>query len=265
MTPPLPERARPAPYSTGVMASLRRPLRHPRLAGALLGTLIAARGSAAAACGTSGPGGVEACSLDEHEDAERPKLRVGVSGVFTWTSIHFGDGTQADETRGGVLASLSWLVSRRVSLQAGLGATLGGQLTMGATTVTFAPGPAVDLGVSWRVLDASGARPFVVLTGLVSFEATHTTGDVAYEALDFRLGGVVGWTIAGVVSPFVTTRAFGGPVYWRDASGSVIGTDGSHYQVGAGVAALVARRVDLFVEGVPLGERAVSAGVGAAF
>jgi hypothetical protein len=225
-------------------------------------TALFARAHVAHACGTSGPGGVEACNLDEHEEGERPKFRVGVSGVYTWTNIHFSDGLQADETRAGVLASLSWFLSRRVSLHLGVGATLGGQLSVSPTPVYFSPGPATDLGVSWRVLDAERALPFVVLTGLVSFEATHTTGDVPYEALDFRLGGVVGWTLAGVVSPFATARAFGGPVYWRDANGSVTGTDASHYQVGAGVAALVAKRVDLFAEGVPLGERAISVGVG---
>jgi hypothetical protein len=229
---------------------------------ALLALIVQPR--TARACGTSGPGGVEACSLDEHEEAERPKFRVGVSGVYTWTNIHFSDGTQDDETRAGVLASLSWFLSRRFSLQIGLGATLGGQLSASPAPVYFSPGPAADLGVSWRILDANGARPFVVLTGLVSFEATHTTVDVPYEALDFRLGGVVGWTIGGIVSPFATARAFGGPVYWRDANGSVTGTDGSHYQVGAGVAASIAKRVDLFAEGVPLGERAVSVGVGVA-
>ena len=185
-----------------------------------------------------------------------------MSGLYTWTGIHFSDGTEATETRAGALASLSYFVSRRVSLQAGLGATLGGQLTTGSTTVSFSPGPAADLGASWRVLDAEGARPFVVLTAFVSFEATQTTGNVGYQALDFRAGGVVGWTLGGIVSPFLAARAFGGPVFWRDAQGSVTGTDTSHYQLGAGVAASIARRVDLFVEGVPLGERAVSAGVG---
>jgi hypothetical protein len=220
----------------------------------------------ARACGTSGPGGVEACSLAEHEESERPKFRVGVSGLFTWTDIHFNDGVQTAESRGGILASLSYFASSHVSLQVGLGATLGGQITTnGGGTAFFSPGLAADLGVSWRVLDGHEARPFVVVTGLVSFEATHTTGNVAYDALDFRLGAVVGWTIAGVVSPFLAARGFGGPIYWRDANGSVVGTDANHYQLGAGVAALVAKRVDLFAEGVPLGERALSGGVGIVF
>ena len=234
------------------------------LPGALTLAVISARD--AKACGVSGPGGVEACSLEEHAESERPKFRVGVSGLYTWTSISFSDGSQADETRQAILATASYLPTNRVSLQVGLGATLGGHLTLAGTSFDFAAGPTATLGGSFRVLDGDGARPFVVLSALLSFETTTTTGDVGYTALDLRLGGVVGWSIAGVVSPFVSARGFGGPVFWRNPTGaSVTGTDTSHYQVGGGVAVLVAKRVDVFAEGIPLGERAVSAGVGVAF
>ena len=220
----------------------------------------------AKACGVSGPGGVEACSLEEHAESERPKFRVGVSALYTSTSISFSDGSQADETRQAILATFSYLPTSRLSLQAGLGATLGGHLTLGGASSDFAPGPTATLGASYRVLDGAGARPFVVLSALVSFEATTTTGDVGYTALDLRVGGVVGWSIAGVVSPFLSARAFGGPIFWRNAGGSsVTGTDTSHYQLGGGLAVLVAKRVDVFAEGIPLGERAVSGGVGVAF
>jgi hypothetical protein len=58
---------------------------------------------------------------------------------------------------------------------------------------------------------------------------------------------------------------FGGPVYWRYAGTAVTGTDDHHWQVGAGVSLLVARRVDVFAEGVPLGEVGVTAGAGLSF
>ena len=63
----------------------------------------------------------------------------------------------------------------------------------------------------------------------------------------------------------MVVRGFGGPVYWTYQGASVLGTDTHHYQVGAGLALLVGRRVDLFVEGVPLGEQAVAGGVAASF
>jgi hypothetical protein len=54
-------------------------------------------------------------------------------------------------------------------------------------------------------------------------------------------------------------------VFWTYQGASEVGTDTHHYQVGGGFALLVARRVDLFVEGVPLGEQAVAAGADVAF
>ena len=48
------------------------------------------------------------------------------------------------------------------------------------------------------------------------------------------------------------------------ASLSVDGTDTHHYQFGVGASVQLVKTLSLFVEGVPLGERAVSAGVGLA-
>jgi hypothetical protein len=227
--------------------------------------VLAAAPRSARACGVSGPGGVEACSLEEHDDAARPKLRVGASALYTATSIDFGGGLRAAETRSAVLASVSYFPSTKVSLQAGLGATLGGHLVANGVGYDLADGPTAALGASWRVLDAEDARPFVVLTALLSFEATTTPGSIGYEALDLRLGGVAGWTLARVVSPFVAARVFGGPVYWRYGGSRATGTDASHYQLGGGVALAIAKRVDAFVEGIPLGEQAVSGGIGVSF
>jgi len=41
-----------------------------------------------------------------------------------------------------------------------------------------------------------------------------------------------------------------------------VGTDDHHWQVGAGLSLLLARKVDIFAEGVPLGELGVTAGAG---
>jgi len=45
----------------------------------------------------------------------------------------------------------------------------------------------------------------------------------------------------------------------------VTGTDTHHFQIGAGLAVNLGRSWNAFAEGVPLGERALSAGVGVAF
>jgi hypothetical protein len=59
-------------------------------------------------------------------------------------------------------------------------------------------------------------------------------------------------------------RAFGGPVFWRYQGEAVTGTDTHHYQLGAGLA-LRPKNLNAFVEGVPLGELALSLGGGLAF
>jgi hypothetical protein len=135
-------------------------------------------------------------------------------------------------------------------------------------TYDFSPGPAAVVGATWRVLEA---HPFLVLTSQLSFSAARTRrsgteeSTVGYEAFDLRLGGLFGTTLFDIVSPYAAARIFGGPVFWHYQGASVTGTDLYHYQIGAGVGVLVASRVDLFAEAIPLGERALSAGLHVAF
>jgi hypothetical protein len=68
-----------------------------------------------------------------------------------------------------------------------------------------------------------------------------------------------------MLGAYATVRAFGGPAYWAYGGSSQLGTDTHHYQVGAGGTLLIARRVDLFVEGVPLGEQALAVGASMSF
>lgn len=226
------------------------------------------------ACGASGGGvaGVSACSLEEHEEETRTRWRIGASTSFTSTVIRFDADTKPEETRDNVLLSVGYRPSRRWALEIGGGSLVGGQLRIHDVNHDFTPGLLAMLGGSWRVLDALGTRPFVLFTGQAAFiaAATRENGSTAlpsagYHALDVRLGAAAGWTIWNALSPYAVVRAFGGPVYWQYRGASVTGTDTHHYQVGGGLAVLVARRVDAFVEGVPLGEQGVSAGAGVIF
>jgi hypothetical protein len=223
--------------------------------------------SRARACGASGPDGVSACSLEEHEEAGRARWRVGASGVYTSTALNFGGGLRADETRVATLAFLAYEPLRRLSIQAGAGASLGGQLSFPSKTYDFSPGFIADVGISYRLIDG---QPFLVLSSVLSSltATTRANGDasgVGYEAFDLRAGVLFGGTLFGVLSPYAVARIFGGPVFWRYQGSAVTGTDVSHYQVGAGIALLIVRHVDFYAEGVPLGERAVSAGLSVAF
>jgi hypothetical protein len=217
------------------------------------------------ACGVSAAG-VPFCSLTEHDEAERPKWAVGVSGLYTSTALQLSDSLRAAQIRYATLATLAYLPSPRLILQAGAGATLGGSLTLPDGQHDFSPGPTADIGADWRVFD--NRRTFVLLTSALSFSAARThlgdQGSVGYQAFDLRLGGQLGVDIAHIFQPYVVVRAFGGPVYWDYMGKAVTGTDAHHYQVGAGAGLRLSKIVNLFVEGIPLGERAVSLGASVA-
>jgi hypothetical protein len=219
----------------------------------------------ASACGVSAAG-VPFCSLAEHDEAERPKWAVGVSGLYTSTALHLSDSFPADQIRYATLATLAYMPTPKLILQAGAGATLGGSLTLPDGQHDFSPGPTASIGADWRAFD--DRRTFVLLTAALSFSAARThlgdQGTVGYEAFDLRLGGQAGLDIANVFQPYVVVRAFGGPVYWNYMGNAVTGTDAHHYQVGAGAGLRVSKVVNLFVEGIPIGERAVSLGAGVA-
>jgi hypothetical protein len=224
----------------------------------------------AAACGvtTGGAAGLSGCSLSEHEEAARPKFRAGASYAFTSTSLRFDGSRRVDEIRHAAVASLEWRPTPTLTAVAGAG-VFGGVVETPTTRAGFAPGFVSVLGGSWRAIDASshgeGGGPFLLFTGQLSYATTTTDGGYGYNAVDLRIGAIVGMTFAKMITPYVVERGFGGPIYWRLDGEAVRGTDVYHYQLGAGVSALVAKRLDLFVEGVPFGERGASAGAGFSF
>ena len=217
------------------------------------------------ACGVSAAG-VPFCSLTDHDEAERPRWEVGVDGLFTSTALNFSGALRADQTRYATLATLAYMPTPKLIFQAGAGATLGGSLTLPAGRYDFSSGPTASIGSDWRVFN--NRRAFVLLTSALSFSASRTRlgdqGSVGYEAFDLRLGGQLGIDVANVFHPYTVVRAFGGPVYWHYLGEAVTGTDAHHYQVGAGAGLKISKVIDLFVEGIPVGERALSLGASAA-
>jgi hypothetical protein len=212
--------------------------------------------------------------------------RLAASYAYTSTTILFGDGRRADLTRHAVFGAVQIPLTRSgaLSAQIGAGGILGGELTHGAAHDTIGPGFAAFSGVAWRVVDGHDAIPFVQLTATLSMthaltrtddRGTRTDGTTSpsaqpetprFTALDLRLGAIAGTTIASVLTPYVTARAFGGPVAWRFDGADVTGTDLYKYQLGGGLAlALFDRRLDLFAEGIALGERGLAAGIGTTF
>jgi hypothetical protein len=221
----------------------------------------------ASACGagTGGAAGISGCSLAEHEEEARPKWRVGAGYAFTSTGLHFDGGLRVDEIRNSAIVMGDYAPSRRLTLEAGIGPFLGGSITTPVARYALTPGITAALGGSWRLIDADGAIPFILLTAQLSYISSSAPAGVGYNAFDLRLGGLVGWTFFHALTPYAVGRAFGGPVYWRYLGAAVVGTDDHHWQVGAGVSIRVSRRFDVFAEGVPLGEQGVTAGAGVSF
>ncbi len=223
------------------------------------------------ACGasTGGVAGLSACSVDAHEEEIRSKWHAGASYSYTSTGIRF-DNVRPDEMRHGVLATLETSPYRDLTIQLGAGMIVGGSLTLPGAKFQIDPGALMVVGGAYRFIDEHGAWPFVLGTLGGTFSASQTQIDgsgpggthALYDAFDLRAGGVLGWNIARMFTPYAVVRAFGGPVYWTYQNQSTIGTDVHHFQIGAGFGLALGKRVDLFAEGVPLGEVGVSVGLG---
>ncbi len=197
----------------------------------------------------------------------RPHWAVGASGLYSSTRLRFTDSLSAHQVRYATLATLAYLPTAKLVLQVGIGAAFGGSLTLPDGRYEFSPGPTASIGADYRVFD--DGRYFLLLTSGFSFATarTHATGQASesYAAFDLRLGAQFGIELARTVRPYAVARVFGGPVFWRYKNEDVTGTDTHHYQLGAGVAVRVSKALNLFAEGVPLGEQAVAVGVGLAF
>jgi hypothetical protein len=232
--------------------------------GALLLTALST--TRAEACGVSASG-IASCSLAEHDEAARPRWAVGLSGLYTSTRLRFSNSLRADETRYAALSSLAYMPSSKLLLQVGAGASAFGRLVFADQRYDFLPGPIGSLGADYRIVDQG--RLFVMLTSSLSFSAARTRlgndPSVGYQALDLRLGGELGVELLQVFRPYALARVFGGPVFWHYQGAKVTGTDTHHYQLGAGLGLRLSKSFNGFAEGVPLGERALSLGLGVAF
>jgi len=159
-----------------------------------------------------------------------------------------------------VMASFEYRLSPRWTLSASGGGVVAGRLVPSEGAISFGAGAAASLGASWLAVEPEGLRPFVMLTGSLAFSRVAIAPS-SYTAADVRLGVVAGYTLLERFTPYLTARAFGGPVFWREQQA----TDLHHYQVGAGLAVGLPGGFDLSAEVVPLGEQRLTGGVGFSF
>jgi hypothetical protein len=194
-------------------------------------------------------------------------LRAGFSAFGT--ELSFIGGPDSSMERRAVTAGLSYRYSDKITLQASLGATLGGALMYDRERYSFDPGWLASASVSWKMVGEKRNDSFL-LVGLAFAASGGPTKDVkgiaeSMYAADFRISLIGGKTFYDVLSPYLVVRAFGGPILWEHKGEPLIGGDKYHFQVGAGVVAALPGHFDVFAEGIPLGERASVVGVGYSF
>ena len=235
----------------------------------VLGTLAAVLLTAprAFACGVSSVDGSWSCTWADYEEAVRPRWQAGVAALHTRTRLRFSDDVRATQFRNAVVATAAYAPTASLSLQLNAGAAFGGELQTPQGDHRFSVGPTLAAGIAYTL---RAGQPFIVLSGVLAatFARTRLEGavtSVGYGALDVRIGAVVGVTLFDVLRPYAVARAFGGPVFWRHRGDSVTGTDVYHYQLGLGLSLRMIETLALFVEGIPLGERALSGGAALVF
>jgi hypothetical protein len=184
-----------------------------------------------------------------------------VSGFST--TIDFGS-SRVDLAEQSVVASLGHHSSPRWGVTAALGAVLDGSATTAHSQGDVGAGVVGSLTGSWLPLYEGARRPFLMMSFSLGASRTTAVSDDGQRhpltAGDARVAAMVGKSFGPVV-PFLGARAFGGPVSWRLGGASVTGGDAHHYAIGAGLSVHLPARLDLFAEGMPLGERSATAGV----
>jgi hypothetical protein len=207
------------------------------------------------------------------------KYRVGASAGAFASDITFGGGIDPYIERRSVSASFDWHPNLKSTLSFGAGAGLGGRMvfhdakTGGTARVTIDPGWLVSFAYSTRLVDGLGSKPFV----LVSISAggsgagTHATSPAPpgpneqLLAFDVRGGVTVGKTFFRTINPYASARVFGGPIFWKYAGDTKLGTDQRHVQLAVGMVTLLPKSFDLFAEVAPIFERGVTVGGGKSF
>jgi hypothetical protein len=187
------------------------------------------------------------------------------------TDLVFAGDIDVSLERRSAVATFERRLTPAWTLQLGAGGLLWGNLGVGGVRHHLGPGVTASIAASYRLRDGRDGYPFVLLGGSLAFAYARTYDeraggpDVRYTAADLRVSAVAGKTLFDAVSPYVVARAFGGPIFWSLRGADVSGTDRYHFQLGVGLSASAPAGLDVFVELIPLGERAVTCGAGFSF
>lgn len=202
---------------------------------------------------------------------------MGVAFGSFASRLSFFDGPAVAVERRGVTASFDYRLSETSTIGGGAGAGLGGLFAIAGERHVVLPGWMLLGTWSRRLVDGSGSKPFVLLGVAFGVSGARTREEVrssraavqpaaaSLYAIDVRAAITVGKTFFQTISPYASARLFGGPVFWGYRGNTVLGGDTRHYQISLGMTVAMPRGVDMFVDGSPLGEQAITLGAGKSF
>lgn len=188
--------------------------------------------------------------------------------------------SSADFSAQSITGAVECRLFERLSVQLGAGAA-DGALSNDSSRHDLESGWTAMASSSYRLLDADGFVPFLIpgidfsLVHAATVERDNPEAPRGrFEALELRLGVLVGTRLLDdMLGPYTGARYSGGPVQWSRGTEEQRGMNRRKYEVPVGM--LVGpvspkglgpiRAVDGFIEGVVLGQRGVTVGVGYGF
>lgn len=187
-----------------------------------------------------------------------------MSAGATRSTLRFSDDRERALTQQAVTVFAGYARPSRVSFRLAAGVVLDGSLRGAGRTYELGRGELIAASVTRQIV--RGAWFF---TGTFALGASRTTtvedrpgaAPVSVIATDASLGATAGRTFARRVSPYLLTRGFGGPVFWRVDGDDLVGSDVHHFQLGAGVSVTTASGLAVVVDVSVLGEQSASVGV----
>jgi hypothetical protein len=207
----------------------------------------------------------------ECDGSEPPKWHASASAGGFDTVLDF-DGTRVHLGEVTGFATLSLQRSPRVSWQLTLGGIFDGTATTEGVSDgdgDVAGGGAVSVGWSYLALYEEDRRPFLQVAASAGVSVVSARADDGERHLmtsgDLRVGVLVGKTFWARLTTYAAARGFFGPVFWHVDGEARMGGDVHHYALGLGAILRLPGNVDLFVEGMGLGEQSASLGAGVSF
>jgi hypothetical protein len=186
-----------------------------------------------------------------------------------WEYLHFTDGYEPTLNEQTVVGSAAYFWKSGWSLSLSAGAIVDGTIKGAGPDYEIYPGWLLSARVAKEVLSEHGAVPFIDLGLALSFSRVlahaEGTGTTTMWASDAQFSVVVGYTLFGFWRLYLAPRAFGGPIFMEHDGKQVRGRDRYFVMAGLGMAFLLPAGFTIFVDGSPLGERAISGGLAVAF